>query len=113
MKPYIGESLTEIVSGLMAIPSSKEDDWKQRAAAVWEHAAETDDLSLLRDARDADKINVEFDRVISNDPWFSKAGIEPVGAAACYGVAKMLVKLGYEKRQAVMLAFAKHLRGLN
>lgn len=99
-------SLTELLVSLMPAGDDR-SMWRDGMASVLEQVAATDDLSLLRAAKDADEFEVSFMEFVSNFP-----GVEVVPApeGGFYGFMLGLVKLDRDARGQVLRALAAELR---
>ncbi|HCH7782801.1 TPA: hypothetical protein NNM78_002240 [Pseudomonas aeruginosa] len=99
-------NLTELLAGLM--PASDDRNmWGDRFALLLEHAADTDDLSLLRSGKAADEFEESFRRVINDFPGLELVK-QPEGGF--YAVMVEIAKLDRDVRSAVLKACAAYLR---
>lgn len=100
------ESLTESLVSLM--PGGDDRSmWRDYMASALEQVAATDDLTLLRAAKGADKFEVGFMEFVSNFPGVE---IVPAPEEGFYGFTLGFVKLDRDLRGQVLRAYAAVLR---
>ncbi|EMG2119826.1 hypothetical protein V4Z64_006353 [Pseudomonas aeruginosa] len=98
--------IAEVVAGFLACGDDRQK-WIEVMATIFEHAAELDDLALLRLGRDAER----YERDLWSDaPSTQNESLQMLTARGLYRLALELALIESILRRQVLLAYAKALR---